>query len=168
MKCVLRCESGNFLWKLTQSVTVGSLSTLALMAFALPTLSPSFDGAKSVWSLQAQAQTASTFTAEEIRNYARAVLGMEPRRQAAYEEIRSSAGTTIPVVICNQNRSINQLQREIRAIAVNYCTQAKAIIESNDLTISQFNEITQQQQSNTQLKQQIQSELLRLQQSLGN
>jgi hypothetical protein len=127
---------------LAQSLTIGSLSTLALMVMVVPYASVN---SNRVWSLSAQAQTPSTFTAEEIRNYARAVLGMEPRRKAAYEEIRSSVGEEIPVVVCNQSRSINQLQPEIRAIAVNYCTQAKAIIESNDLTITQFNEITQQQ-----------------------
>jgi hypothetical protein len=155
----------NLLGKLAQSLTIGGLSSLALMAMVVPYSSVS---SNRVGSLPAQAQTASTFTAEEISNYARAVLGMEPRRQAAYDEIRGSVGNEVPTVVCNQSRSINQLQPEVRAIAVNYCTQAKAIIESNDLTISRFNEITQQQQSNPQLKEQIQSELLRLQQSLGN
>ncbi|MGB3534143.1 MAG: DUF4168 domain-containing protein [Microcoleaceae cyanobacterium] len=165
MKRILRCELGNQRWKLAQSLTIGSLSTLALMATVLPHVS-NISG--NILSLPAQAQTSSTFTAEEIRNYARAVLGMEPRRQAAYEEIRTTTGDNIPPVVCSQNRSINRLQTEIRAIAVNYCTQAKAIIESNGLTISQFNNITTQQQTNTQLQQQIQSELVRLQQSLGS
>jgi hypothetical protein len=165
MKCVFRCEFRNLLGKLAQSLTIGSLSTLALMVLVAPNFSVS---SNPVGTLSAQAQTASTFSAEEIRNYARAVLGMEPRRKAAYDEIRSSVGEDVPTVVCNQTRSINRLQADIRAIAVNYCTQAKAIIESNDLTVSRFNEITQQQQSNTQLKEQIQSELLRLQQSLTN
>lgn len=164
MKNILRCELGCFVSKLAQYAALGSLSTLAVMTVAAPNF---LIGSKAFWNGEAIAQTASPFTAEEIRNYARAVLGMEPRRQAAYEEIRSTTGDTVPVVVCNQNRSINQLSAEIRAIAVNYCTQAKAIIESNGLTVSQFNEITQQQQSNAQLKQQIQNELLRLQQSLG-
>lgn len=165
MRNILRCELGCFLSKLARYSVVGSLSTLAVITLAAPNFSV---GSRVFSNAVAIAQTDQPFSAEEIRNYARAVLGMEPRRQAAYEEIRSNVGDTVPTVVCNQNRSINQLRSEVRAIAVNYCTQAKAIIESNGLSISQFNDITQQQQSNAQLKQLIQNELLRLQQSLGN
>jgi hypothetical protein len=47
---------------------------------------------------------------------------------------------------------------------VNYCQQAKKIIESNNLTVSRFNQLTLLQQANPRVKQLIQAELLRLQQ----
>ncbi|HAO13605.1 MAG TPA: hypothetical protein DCQ51_21180, partial [Planktothrix sp. UBA8407] len=51
----------------------------------------------------------------------------------------------------------------VRDIAVNYCTQAKSIIETNELTITRFNQITQSQQADPALQKRIQGELQRLQ-----
>lgn len=100
---------------------------------------------------------------EEIRSYARAVLLIEPRRKQAYDEIRGIAGGTVPAVICSEIRSINRLNRDLRAIAVNYCDQAKNYIEQHNLTVTRFNEITRSQQDSPDLQRKIQAELLRQQ-----
>ena len=71
-------------------------------------------------------------------------------------------------MICSDRRGINSLNRDLRAIAVNYCNLAKDFIEQHNLTINRFNEITRLQQDNPQLQRQIQAELLRQQRSNGN
>lgn len=164
------CEPRYINRSLVRYLTISTLSTLALMVGLAPNISPRL-GEKTLSSI-AQAQAQQEFTSDEIQSYARAVLGMEPRRQTAYDEIRQIIGDNVPVVVCHQTRTINGLEQDVRAIAVNYCSQAKVIIESNALTISRFNEITLAQQSDPQLKQQIQDELrrelLRSQQNSGN
>lgn len=102
---------------------------------------------------------------EEITNYARIVLAMEPRRVQAFREIKDRVGGSVPRVVCNETRKINDLPGNIRGIAVNYCEQAKKLIESYNLTVARFNEITQRVQADPNFKQKVQAELVRLQQA---
>ncbi|MEG4281503.1 DUF4168 domain-containing protein [Microcoleus sp. A006_D1] len=147
---------------LRQSLFAGMISAAALASGWAPGLyaqSPSL-----VFGAAAQAQPISN---TEITNYARAVLSIEPRRVEAYKEIKGMAGGSVPRVVCNETQEINRLSGGVRGVAVNYCDQAKKIIESNGLTVRRFNELTLLQQANPAVKQQIQAELLRLQQT-GN
>jgi Domain of unknown function (DUF4168) len=147
---------------LRQSLFAGVISAAALASGWAPGLyghSPTL-----VFGAQAQAQEIS---AQEITSYARSVLAIEPGRKGAYDEIKSIAGGSVPRVVCNETKAINGLPGNVRGIAVNYCDQAKKIIESNGLTVTRFNKITLLQQANPAIKQQIQAELLRLQQA-GN
>lgn len=147
---------------LRQSLLLSIISAAALASGWAPGLyaqSPSL-----VFGAAAQAQPISN---TEITNYARAVLSIEPRRVEAYKEIKGMAGGSVPRVVCNETQEINRLSGGMRGVAVNYCDQAKKIIESNGLTVRRFNELTLLQQANPGVKQQIQAELLRLQQA-GN
>ncbi|MEG3936262.1 DUF4168 domain-containing protein [Microcoleus sp. B13-B4] len=140
----------------------GIISTAALASGWVPglyTQSPNL-----VFGAAAQAQEISS---EEITSYARAVLAIEPRRVEAFNEIKGMAGGSVPRVVCNETQEINKLSGGVRGIAVNYCQQAKKVIEGQGLTVSRFNQITLLQQANSGVKQQIQAELLRLQQA-GN
>jgi hypothetical protein len=144
---------------LRQSLFAGIISAAALAGGWAPGLygqSPSL-----VFGAGAQAQEISN---QEITNYARSVLAIEPRRVEAYNEIKGMAGGSVPRVVCNETQEINRLSGSFRGIAVNYCQQAKKIIESNNLTVSRFNQLTLLQQANPRVKQLIQAELLRLQQ----
>ena len=67
----------------------------------------------------------------------------------------------MPRVVCNETSQINRLSGNVRGIVVNYCQQAKKIIETNGLTVSRFNQLTLLQQANPAVKQLIQAELLR-------
>ncbi|MEG4172643.1 MULTISPECIES: DUF4168 domain-containing protein [unclassified Microcoleus] len=148
--------------RLRQSLFAGIISTAALASGWVPglyTQSPNL-----VFGAAAQAQEISS---EEITSYARAVLAIEPRRVEAFNEIKGMAGGSVPRVVCNETQEINRLSGGVRGIAVNYCQQAKKVIETNGLTVSRFNQITLLQQANSGVKQQIQAELLRLQQA-GN
>lgn len=144
---------------LRQSLFAGIISAAALASGWAPGLygqSPSL-----VFGASAQAQEISN---EEITSYARSVLGIEPRRVEAYNEIKGMAGGSVPRVVCNETQEINRLSGGVRGIAVNYCQQAKKVIETNGLTVSRFNQLTLLQQANPAVKQRIQAELLRLQQ----
>ncbi len=107
---------------------------------------------------------AESITAEEIIGYARAIMAIEPSRQAAYNEIQQIfEEDQVPEITCTQPDTITSLPRNIQDIAVNYCNQAKKIGESNGLTILQFNGITATAKSNPDLQRRIQNELIRLQ-----
>lgn len=151
----------NFKLIIGRSLLITTISSLGWLTGLAPSISPT-QSYGLYWGNMAQAQD---FSDQEITDYARAVLAMEPRRKEAYEEIKGISGGSVPPVICNETRSINDLNRSIRTIAVNYCDQARKIIESHNLTVSRFNSITLAQKSNPAIKARIQAELVRLQQA---
>jgi hypothetical protein len=148
--------------QLTHAVLLGLFSWGAVLLGVVPDMSVS---TASRFNTVVLAQQSPEFSEAEISNYARAVLGIEPRRQTAYNEIQGifGAGKSLPEVVCSETRTINGLDKAVRDIAVNYCTQAKSIIETNELTITRFNQITQSQQADPALQKRIQGELQRLQ-----
>ena len=100
----------------------------------------------------------------EVTNYAKAVLGMEPVRQQAFEEIKKLIGSKdVPQVICNDPTSINALPGKAKDIAGNYCNHSQKIVEDNGLTVERFNKITLEIQNNNNLKKQLYNTLLHLQ-----
>lgn len=108
--------------------------------------------------------TVTSVSAEEIENYAKAVLAIEQSRQAAYNEIQQiHNGKQIADITCTQAKTIASLPSNVQDIAVNYCTQSKKIGESQGLTMYQFNGITVTAQSNPEVLKRIQNELVRLQ-----
>jgi hypothetical protein len=112
---------------------------------------------------QVNAQTLNVSNTE-VTNYAKAVLGMEPVRQQAFEEIKKLIGSKeIPQVICNDSTSVNALPGKAKDIAVNYCNHSQKIVEDSGLTVERFNKITLEIPNNNNLKQQIYNTLLRLQ-----
>ncbi|OBQ13544.1 MAG: hypothetical protein AN482_04220 [Anabaena sp. LE011-02] len=100
----------------------------------------------------------------EVTNYAKAVLGMEPVRQQAFEEIKKLIGSKdVPQVICNDPTSINALPGKAKDIAGNYCNHSQKIVEDSGLTVERFNKITVEIQNNNNLKKQLYNTLLYLQ-----
>lgn len=107
---------------------------------------------------------AKSISSEQVKNYAKAVMAIEPKRQAAYSEIQKITNDEkVPDINCTKKDSIAALGKNIQDIAVNYCKQAKKIGQTQGLTIAQFNTITASAQSDTELRQRIQNEILRLQ-----
>ncbi len=108
--------------------------------------------------------TVTTVSAEEVENYAKAVLAIEQSRQAAYNEIQQIINEEqVPNFNCIQADTIYALPGNVRDIAVNYCERAKDIGETQGLTMTQFNAITVTAQSDSELLKRIQNELVRLQ-----
>lgn len=124
---------------------------------------PSLSDQSSIAFLGAPAYGQS-FSDAELKNYAKAVLAIEPIRQSAYTEIKRTAGSgDVPAIVCSQPDSLKNLPNNTRTIAVNYCNQSKKIVESHGLTTARFNAITVKLQGDNSLGKRIQAELLRLQ-----
>lgn len=150
-----RISLPRILWR---SLIVSSLSGMGLISGVFPGLSGYYP--QLVFNASATAQTVSN---EEITNYARSVLTVEPLRQKAFQEIKLMNAGDVPEIVCTEN-SLNKLtSSKVRSIAVNFCNTYKQIIDSNQLTVERFNQITESQTQDAQLYQRIQNELLRLQ-----
>lgn len=109
--------------------------------------------------------TMTAVTKEEIKNYAKAVIAIEPKRKAAYTEIQKNLNDEkVPEIVCTKAETIASLAKNVQNIAVNYCNQAKKIGESQGLTMQRFNGITVNSQSNPDLQRRIYNELVNLNQ----
>lgn len=101
---------------------------------------------------------AQTPSDDELQKYAQAAKEIETLRQSTFSQIEAQVGKEkANQLACNQTATINQLPESARNIAQNYCTQSEAIVKKNGLTISQFNQITQQRKQNPSLNQKIQN-----------
>jgi len=95
---------------------------------------------------------------DELLKYAQAAKEIETLRQSTFSQIEAQVGKEkANQLACNQTATINQLPESARNIAQNYCNQSEAIVKKNGLTISQFNQITQQRKQNPSLNQKIQN-----------
>ena len=126
-----------------RSVIVATLASVGLLSGIVPGLS-----GNSPQLFSSNSAYAQDISKSELANYAKAVLAMEPLRLSAYDEIKKIVGS-VPGIVCNQQQSLRDLPKNAQGIAANYCNQSKKIVESNDLTISRFNNITVQIQSDS-------------------
>lgn len=135
---------------------VASLATGSILFGIVPTVSGT-----SRLSFQTAAYAQS---AEEVTKFARAVLAMEPLRQAAYDDIKRIIGSSqVPNINCSQPSSFSSLPGNARQIAVNYCNKSRDFVRTSGLTIDRFNEIASQAQSNADLERRIQNAMIELQ-----
>lgn len=137
-------------------------STLLFSASGLDWMSNRFfDTQRLQLSAIAQAQN---YSEETLENYAKAVLAIEPLRQATLQEIQSILDATeIPRIACNSAESYADLPSEARSLIVDYCNNSKTIVQNNNLTVSEFNNITAEVQGNAELKQRVQGKMRELQ-----
>lgn len=144
----------------TRSLMIGALS----LAGVVSGLAPGFQS--NSWQPTFETEAfAQNFSAQQLMNYSRAVYEIEPLRQSAYQEIKTALGSSeVPSIACHQPNSLSRLNRQARAIAVRYCNQSIEIVERYDLSITTFNQMTQQVQSNPTLANQVQQNLIQLQQ----
>ncbi len=148
---------------LTQGLVVLTLAVGGILADAIPNVSLS-----SGIQFGTEAYAQSSVSSNELTNYARSLLVIEPMRQQAYTEIQGIVGSgNVPSIACHRSDSVDSLPSSIKPIARNYCDRAIAVVEENNLTIQRFNEITvflSQQGSNSDLHNRLEAELIRLQQ----
>jgi hypothetical protein len=129
-------------------------------------LVPSFDSTMNQAGLSLnvsfeQSAYAQSISDQDVANYARSVLAIEPLRQSAYEDIKRISGS-VPRIECHRPSSLNDLPDNVRQIASNYCNQAISIVESNSLTITRFNSIRVAQDADSSLLNRIQQAILEL------
>ncbi|MDJ1173861.1 DUF4168 domain-containing protein [Roseofilum capinflatum] len=102
-----------------------------------------------------------TLTPEEVQNYARVILEIEPIRQVALGRAQTLVDSGVaPIIICNDPQSMAGLSSEVIEVVVNFCTEAKAINAQYGFTPTRFNDITRNLATDTQLKAQIDEALL--------
>ncbi|MEL6327511.1 MAG: DUF4168 domain-containing protein [Cyanobacteria bacterium J06626_23] len=115
---------------------------------------------------------AQTVTNEEITNYAEAVLAMDVGRQDAYaqiSDIMTSAGLDVSqyTLTCPNAQTLSDVPRPVRprvsAILVEYCNNARTIVEDSGLTVRRFNAITEAHRNDSDLAQRIRDEISTLQ-----
>lgn len=138
-----------------------SIATMGVVSGVVPEIS-----VRSQIISFSSAAYAQDISNTEITNYAKAVLLMEPVRQSAFNEIKQIIGSgDIPPIVCSQPETLNALPKKAQGIAVTYCESSKKIVENNGIPIKRFNAITSIVQNDANLKNRIQSELIRLQSS---
>jgi hypothetical protein len=142
---------------LVRSLLVGALATIGVAVGITPDLtrSPQF-----AFQTAASAQSVSQ---EEIRNYASAVLAMEPLRQSAYDDIKRIIRAEPPNIVCSQPSSFNSLPRNARDIAVNYCNRSREIVRRYFNDLSRFNTITERVRTDNDLERKVQNAMIELQ-----
>ncbi|MEC4805941.1 MAG: DUF4168 domain-containing protein [Jaaginema sp. PMC 1079.18] len=142
---------------LVRSFLVGALATLGVTVGITPDLTQN-----APFSLETAAY-AQSVSNDDIRNYAQAVLAMEPLRQSAYNDIKRIIGSEPANIVCSQPSSFNNLPRNARNIAVNYCNRSREIVRRYFSDLSRFNTITEQVQGSDDLKRKVQNAMIELQ-----
>lgn len=107
---------------------------------------------------------ATSISNTEIRSYALSVLDIENIRQQWSDDVASLLDVdTLPSIACNDPESIRGMPRNVREMVVQFCDASIDIVEGHNLSISRFNAITELMNSNDELRERIQDELLNLQ-----
>jgi Domain of unknown function (DUF4168) len=106
---------------------------------------------------------------EKISAYAQSILSLEPHQMAAYEQMKAaSKDEAPPKVVCDREETVNRLRGNQKKIAVGYCNKSKEIVESHQLTVGEFNTITQQLQDNADVKKLVSEQLVNLKKTQGS
>lgn len=137
--------------RLSRPLLLGILTSLSgILVGAVPDFTASQPSL-----LFSSAARADEFSEADLRNYAIALMAIEPIRQSALTQVRASAGGTLPNLVCNQPSTMEGLNTEAKSLFVNYCNKCEAIASSRGLSIEKFNQITQSVRSNSQLQGQV-------------
>jgi len=139
----------------SRTALVSTLVGISLISGLIPTITvPSI---RLGFDSTAYAQTADP----QIRNYARAAFEIEQRRQRDYAEAKRIMGGNVPGDVCRQQ----DIPSPVHEICKNFMSDSSNIIKKYGLTNTQFNDITRRKNSDPELQQRIQTELLQLQKS---
>lgn len=144
---------------IVRSLAIAGLAIAAIGWGVVPDLTRP---ASRLFDVAALAQNVSD---DEVQNYARAILDMEPIRQSAYNDIKKivTPGSP-PNIVCSTNSTFSGLPGNARQIAVSYCNRSREIVQDSGLSIERFNQITSQiQGGDVDLERRIQSAMRDLQ-----
>ncbi|MGD1907081.1 MAG: DUF4168 domain-containing protein [Leptolyngbyaceae cyanobacterium] len=155
---------------------IGRWSLRASLGWLRPLLSLSlglgfaFTAAAPLSGRLALAQTA--ISEAEIDQYANAILQMESHRSEAYTAISNQLlaanvdlnQVSLGCAESNLSALPRPLRREVEALRIGYCNQARDIVDQNGLTAQRFNEITNAHRADGALGDRVRQVLIRLQQ----
>ena len=95
---------------------------------------------------------AQEFSDGDLRNYAAALMQIEPARQSALAQVSRANGGNLPNLVCNQPNTMESLNSEAKSLFIQYCNQCETIAASRGLSIDKFNQITQAVRANPELQ----------------
>jgi len=131
---------------------IGTISAIGLLSGWVPALSRD---STLVFNTAAYAQSA-----EQVTQYAKAVLQIEPVRQEALAEAKQVMGGSVPANVCRQS----SIPNAVESVCKTFLSRSADIIQSSGLTIGEFNRITMRLQNDSRLRDRMRQELIRLQQ----
>lgn len=103
-----------------------------------------------------------------LNNYTAAVWEIERQRQATYrvlaENVPDTEQAALAEVRCNQPDTIGSFSRNLRREIVDYCDRVAEIIEAQNLTVDEFNQIGDRLNDDSLLNNQVIEQLAELQQ----
>ena len=139
-------------YRLSRPLLLGIMTSLfGILSGIIP------DVAAAKPSVVRMAQTGE-FSDPDLRNYAAALVQIEPIRQSALAEVSSANGNrTLPNLVCNQPNTMEGLNIHAKTLFVKYCNQCETIAAGKGLSIDRFNQITQAVRSNLQLQNRVRS-----------
>ncbi|MBE9114311.1 DUF4168 domain-containing protein [Lusitaniella coriacea LEGE 07157] len=144
---------------LVRCLMIGTLATTSVLSGVVPTISSQSPGL----TFQ-NAAHAVDVNPQELLNYAKALLAIEPLRQSTYNDIKRILGSRpVPNIVCDEPSSFANLPGNARQIAINYCHRSREISRRHGFSTDRFNRITGWVQSNPALKQRVQDAMLQLQ-----
>ncbi|MFW6359206.1 MAG: DUF4168 domain-containing protein [Chroococcales cyanobacterium] len=146
--------------RLSQSFIIGTLTTFGLLVGISPNISGELP--RLTFNNTAYAQG---ITQEEIKSVAQIILLTETPRQRTFADIERIMGAkpSSPIA-CHQPDTLRNLPRQAQEIAVEFCNNYRQVVESNRLSVTRFNEIIRQAQSDSNLEKRIQNAMIQLQQ----
>ncbi len=98
---------------------------------------------------------ADEFKDKDLRNFAAALVQIEPIRQSTLAQVEQAQGAKPPNLVCDRPDGMAGLKPKAKSLFVNFCNQSQSIVSSHQLTIEQFNQIAQAVRSNPQLKERV-------------
>lgn len=129
---------------------------IALLIAILP-------GVYSSLRSQSSPQPSLLFAQTDVINYARVVLEIEPIRRKYYRQAQQVVSGAVPRNSCfGYNRQ--NIPNGLEGICEDYLRESMQILQKYNMSLEQFNAITQRAQADANLSQRIQQEMLRLQQ----
>jgi hypothetical protein len=140
-------------YRLSRPLLLGILtSVLGIGAGIVPDLT---QNPSALFNIAAYAQE---FSDPDLRNYAAALMQIEPIRQSALAQVsHANSGNTLPNLVCNQPNTMEGLNSEAKSLFIKYCNQCESIAASRGLSIDRFNQITQAVRANPQLQNRVRS-----------
>lgn len=139
--------------RLSRLLVMGIMtSLLGILAGIVPDLT-----AQQPSLIFSSAARADEFSDNDLRNYAAALMQIEPLRQSTLAQVSRANNGSLPNLVCNQPNTMEALNSEARSLFIRYCNQCESIAASRGLSIERFNQITQSVRSNPQLQNRVRS-----------
>jgi Domain of unknown function (DUF4168) len=140
-------------YRLSRPLLLGTItSLLGILGGIIPDFT-----ATQPSSLFASVAQAQEFSDPDLRNYAAALMQIEPIRQSALAQVSRANSGGLPNLVCNQPNTMEGLNSEAKSLFVKYCNQCESIAASRGLSIDRFNQITQAVRANPQLQNRVRS-----------